>query len=172
MPAALAACPYHSASESTVSWALRPLGFGSIQSSECSNLSSDRPMATLAFPNACRYAVTPRIATTFGFLFRTSSRSKSPPSRSCCFDNSSARAVAIGQIFEIPIPLRSNSDRTSRGKPHEASTSVEVMPERYNAGQNRFPGRAKCAFTAAVHSPGFIPTNKRLSFFGSTSSTV
>ena len=112
------------------------------------------------------------MATTFGFLMRTSSRSKLPPSRSCCFDNSSALAVAIGQMFEIPIPLRSNSVRTSGGSPHDASTSVVVMPERYNAGQNLLPGRAKWAFTAAVHSPGLMPTNRRLIFLGRTSSTV
>ena len=34
-----------------------------------------------------------------------------------------------------------------------------MNPDRYNAGQNRFPGRAKWCPVAAEYSPGLIPEN-------------
>ena len=57
---------YHCASESTVSWAFRPLGLGRTHRSAPSNPSGWWPTAMPLAPNACRKAVTTSTATTLG----------------------------------------------------------------------------------------------------------
>ena len=66
MPAARAAAEYDSASDDVVSWALRPLGFGTTKSREPSKRSCCSPIVALGCENAARYAVIPATATTVG----------------------------------------------------------------------------------------------------------
>ena len=70
-PAARAASAYAAASESTVSWALSPLGLGTTHSSAPASGSGWSPVVALGAENAARYAVTPRIATTAGRVLST-----------------------------------------------------------------------------------------------------
>ena len=65
----------------------------------------------------------------------------------------------LGTRFVMPMPSLGQLGRGPRSDiPPDTSICARVMPARCSAGQNRLPGRAKCAFAAAVHSPGLIPT--------------
>ena len=82
--------------------------------------------------------------------------------RSSSIVSSSAReAVATFTMFVMPTPARGGGRRRLASAFREASTVWSAMPARM-AGQKRFPGcGAKWAFTAAVHSPGLMPTKSR-----------
>ena len=66
-------------------------------------------------------------------------------------------------MFVIPMPRPWRSCSSSGSRPRDASTSREVSPARCREGQNRLPGRANGALTAAVQSPGLMPTMSRRS---------
>jgi hypothetical protein len=67
--------------------------------------------------------------------------------------SSAAWAVARGAMFVMPSPARASSACS------DGLSWRSVKPDRYSAGQNRLPGRAKCQPVAAEYRLGLIPQN-------------
>ncbi len=117
-----------------VACALRPLGFGTTQSSDPANGSGWRPSTAFGFPNAERYAVMPATATTLGVVRRTRASSSAPPATSSSFVSSSARAVARRTRLVIPMPRERRWSRSASVIPSDGEIGSVITPPRSSAG--------------------------------------
>src|SRR5580658_6965911 len=95
----------------------------------------------------------PAIATMRGRYWSARVARCSRPALSSALLSSEACAVGRGTRLVMPRP-RPGSRSCSLGASRRG-----VNPDRARAGQNRFPGRAKCQPVAAEYRPGLIPQN-------------
>ena len=93
---------------------------------------------------------------------RDQGRSATRPRPAVCASvSSSARAVAYGTRLVMPTPGLDQLGSVRGDMPPLASIRSRVMPASCSAGQNRLPGRAKCAFDGGRPQPGVDPDEQQ-----------
>ena len=118
-----------------VSWALRPLGFGTTNRREPSNGSGCSPIVAFGCPKAVRYAVIPAIATTIGrWVLHEVTELLAAGTQFSAAVNSDALAVARWTTLVIPMPRSINDATVGLG---HADTAVDRLVDDPRLEQRR-----------------------------------